>query len=55
MAQTQVEYTTMIQEEITMEVLEELTEKVAQVQARERELAKKFHSLEEAVKGVHTT
>jgi Tfp pilus assembly protein PilN len=53
MAQTQAECTTMIQEEITTQALEALTEKVAQVQARERELADKFHSLAEVVEGVH--
>jgi hypothetical protein len=44
----------MIQEEITVQALEALTEKVVQVQARGRELANKFHSLAEAVEGVCT-
>ena len=34
----------MIQEEITTQSLEALTEKATQVQARGRELANKFHS-----------
>jgi hypothetical protein len=45
----------MIQEEITLQSLEALTEMAVQVQARGRELEDKFHSLAEAVEGAHTT
>jgi hypothetical protein len=38
------ECTTMVQQEITMQNLEALTEKAAQVQIRGRELVDKFHS-----------
>jgi hypothetical protein len=55
MAQAQTECATMIQEEITVQALEALTEKVMQVQERGRELADKFHSLAEVVEGAHTT
>jgi hypothetical protein len=47
------ECATMIQEEITMQALEALTEKAVQVQTRGRELADKFHSLAEVVEGAH--
>jgi hypothetical protein len=50
MAKTHAECTTMVQEEITMQNLEALTEKAAQVQIRGRELADKFQSLAEIVK-----
>jgi hypothetical protein len=43
----------MIQEEITTQALEVLTEKAMQVHARVRELADKFHSLAEVVQGAH--
>jgi hypothetical protein len=51
MAQTHVECTTMVQEEVTMQNLEALTEKAVQVQTRGRGLVDKFHSLAEAIKG----
>jgi hypothetical protein len=54
MAQTQVECTTMVQEEVTTQNLEALTEKVVQVQTRGRGLEDKFHSLAEAVKGARS-
>jgi hypothetical protein len=54
MAQTQAECTTIVQEEVTTQNLEALTEKAAQVQTRGRGLADKFHSLAEVVKGAHS-
>jgi hypothetical protein len=45
MAQTQAECTEMIWEEITVQVLDALTEKVVQAQIQGRELADKFHTL----------
>jgi len=52
MAQTQAECTLIIQEEVTMQELEALTEKATQIQAKGRELTHKFHNLEEVVEGV---
>jgi hypothetical protein len=49
MVQAQEKCAVMIREEITMQALEALADKTAQVQARGRELADKFHSLAEVV------
>lgn len=51
MAQTQTVCTVIIQEEVTAQALEALTEKAAQIQAKGRELTHKFHSLAEVVEG----
>jgi hypothetical protein len=53
MVQTQEKCVVIIQEEVTTQALEALTEKSTQVQAKGRELAHKFHSLAEVVEGAH--
>jgi hypothetical protein len=51
MVQTQEECAKMIQEEITTQVLDALTEKAMQAQIQGRELADKFHTLAGVVEG----
>jgi hypothetical protein len=50
MTQTQVECTAMVQEEVTVQNLEVLTENAAQVQTQGKGLTDKFHSLVEVFK-----
>jgi hypothetical protein len=54
MEKEHIEGTTLIQEEITMQSVDELTGRATQLQARGRELADKFHNLVEVVQGVRT-
>jgi hypothetical protein len=53
MAQTQVECAKMINEDITVQVLDALKENSAQVQTKSRELTYKFHTLAGVVEEVH--
>jgi hypothetical protein len=55
MVKAQEECTTLIQEKIIVKEVEMLMEKFVQVQTRGRELAEKFHSIAEVVKGVCST
>jgi hypothetical protein len=55
MAHAHSESTTLLQEHITMQIVEALTDKAAQVKEKGKELAEKFHSLEKVVQGAHTT
>jgi uncharacterized protein YfcZ (UPF0381/DUF406 family) len=55
MVQTQAKCATIIQEEVTAQALEALTEKAVQVQAKGREITHKFHSLTEAVEGANNS
>jgi hypothetical protein len=55
MTQAHSESATLLQEKITTQIVEALTDKDAQVKEKGKELANKFHSLEKTVQGVHTT
>jgi predicted nucleic acid-binding Zn-ribbon protein len=55
MAQVDVESVDFLKEDITMCMVEELTEKVPQAKSKWEELEGKFHDLEKVVQGVHTT
>jgi hypothetical protein len=55
MVQAHSESATLLQEQITTQMVEVLTDKVAQVKEKGKELAEKFHSLEKVVQGACTT
>jgi hypothetical protein len=55
MEQAQLEGKKLIQEEITMHTVEALTDKVAQMRTKGKELTNNFHILEKEVQGAHTT
>jgi hypothetical protein len=55
MAQAHSEGTTLLQEEITTQIVEALTDKVVQVKEKRKELVERFHSLEKVVQGARTT
>jgi hypothetical protein len=55
MSQTHSEGLIVLQEEITSQTVEALTEKSTQMREKGKELAEKFHILEKVVQGVCTT
>jgi hypothetical protein len=55
MVQAHLESATLLQEQITLHMVEALIDKAAQVKEKWKELVEKFHSLEKVVQGMQTT